>query len=68
MKQLAESSQRPKTGYRDNFVCGDHRAGCKAAGRTPQQCYEVHDPEDTQHSQGDVMRAHTTDQSILETN
>lgn len=65
IRELAESNNRPKSGYNDIFLCGI----CKEKGQTnPRKCYEELDPEDTQHSPGDVMRAHTTDQSILETN
>lgn len=52
----------PKTGYRYNYCCNE----CKRNGRaTPRQCAQYHEPEDTQHSEGDVMFAHTTDQSTI---
>ncbi|MCE8169265.1 MAG: hypothetical protein I3273_04040 [Candidatus Moeniiplasma glomeromycotorum] len=66
IKELAESSNRPFSGYQNTSVCGGSRIGCKAAGKTARQCYETHNPEDTHHPDGDVMFAHTTDQSILE--
>ncbi|MEG7978863.1 MAG: hypothetical protein NY202_02990 [Mollicutes bacterium UO1] len=38
---------------------------CQRAGKSPRQCAARHDPEDTQHPDGDVMLAHTTDQSLV---